>query len=62
LIKLIELNAIILRKMSIYCIFNVQYKIILKIREIDLKISTSVLHKDFLFTEMQNKMIIRSPS
>ena len=48
--------------MSIYCIFNVQYKIILKIREIDLKISTSVLHKDFLFTEMQNKMIIRSPS
>ena len=42
--------------------FDVQYKIILKIREIDLKISTSVLHKDFLFTEMQNKMIIRSPS
>ena len=26
--------------------FNVQYKIILKIRETDLKISTSVLHKD----------------
>ena len=42
------MNAIILRKMSIYCIFNVQYKIILKIREIDLKRGTSVLHKDIL--------------